>query len=355
MFLLAPDEKINLLCVSQGFASSENDRSSVVYLQNYFEYLKQNYPVDLTLVAMQYPFEKKKYDWHGIPVIALGGYKKSRAVRLKRWLFALASIIKLHRKRRFTHIHAFWLQESAFFGYLLSKFLSLPLYCTLMGTELEGKNVFRFLVRKGSIRFICLSDHHKGYLEDKSGLKVDIVIPWGVKENKISPAKEKETDILFVGYLNEVKNFDLFLEVTGELAEKMPGIKAGVIGDFFGLDRFRKQVSELGLERNVFFYGLLNNEDVLGIMARSKVLVHTSDFETQGYAMLEALSMGMYVVSKKVGIADASQRWKIARPRVEFVNTVMGLLSNYNPPEEGLVPYSMAETCKEYMKVYDRR
>lgn len=51
--------------------------------------------------------------------------------------------------------------------------------------------------------------------------------------------------------------------------------------------------------------------EMLKLMARSRVLVHPSRYESQGYVFLEALMQGMSVVSYPVSIASPSERWSV--------------------------------------------
>ena len=87
-------------------------------------------------------------------------------------------------------------------------------------------------------------------------------------------------------------------------------------------------------------------------MERSKVLVHTSSFESQGYVFLEAMSRGMSIVSFDVGIAIASNKWHVAKSNDDFKSAILNLLSQekkYIPK----YPYLIEGTIESYSKLYE--
>jgi glycosyltransferase involved in cell wall biosynthesis len=301
---------------------------------------------------MQYPFERRKYLWNGIQVIDLGGYKKPVFTRLINWRWCSKKISEIHKENPISHIHALWVKESALFANFLRYSLKVPLTVTPMGTELNQKNPFWFLLRKKNIRFVAVSKFHRKYLSTIYGKTNPDLIPWGIQPSSIEIPKFKRMDILFVGYLNKTKNFGLFLDVVKEVSAAIQVLKVGVVGDYFGLNEFEEQAEQKKISKNITFYGLIPNEQVIELMRESKILLHTSDFETQGYAMLEALANGMYIVSRQVGIAEASERWKIAKDKDEFVSLVLRLLKDYEPLPEGQVPYTLEETCRKYLEIY---
>lgn len=91
--------------------------------------------------------------------------------------------------------------------------------------------------------------------------------------------------------------------------------------------------------------------EVLKLMQRSKVLVHTSSYESQGYVFDEALINGMSIVSDEVGSARPGARWRIASEPASMAAAVGDLLRNA-PANDSTVPHPMSDTVSAYLDLY---
>ena len=119
--------------------------------------------------------------------------------------------------------------------------------------------------------------------------------------NMVTLAKEAEkaTDcycdndyIVYVGRLAESKRHDRALE-----AYKMSGIKASllIVGEGDMRASIEKKIDELGLKNSVQLCGFQKNP--YPIIKNSKLLILTSDYEGLPTVLIEALSLGVPVVS----------------------------------------------------------
>ena len=77
----------------------------------------------------------------------------------------------------------------------------------------------------------------------------------------------------------------------------------------------------MGLESNLTLAGNFKRHGVFDYMMRSKILLHTSSFESFGMVFNEALYYGLNIVSKPVEIAEATNRWQICNSEGEFIKT----------------------------------
>ncbi|ADN36169.1 glycosyl transferase group 1 [Methanolacinia petrolearia DSM 11571] len=117
--------------------------------------------------------------------------------------------------------------------------------------------------------------------------------------NRINPAREY-SDIIFVGRLIPEKNVDLLLQALVRICEKMPEIKAVIVGDGPEMQRLEDMVGDLGLTGNVTFMGFLHDyDDVIAVMKASKVFVLPSSREGFGIVAIEAMACGLRVVTVK--------------------------------------------------------
>jgi hypothetical protein len=86
-------------------------------------------------------------------------------------------------------------------------------------------------------------------------------------------------------------------------------------------------------------------------MMRSKILLHTSSFESFGMVFIEALYYGLNIVSKPVGIAEATNRWQICNSDGEFITAIKRFLQNPINHEQVLL-HSLEDTVKSYLSLY---
>lgn len=128
------------------------------------------------------------------------------------------------------------------------------------------------------------------------------------------------------------KNIDFILDALKIVATQIPDVLLVIAGDGPALPHVRALSEELGLSANCLFVGYLERESTLLDCYRSaNAFVFASRTETQGLVLLEALALGVPVVSTAVmGTADVLRdvRGAIVAPDepAEFAAAVVGLL-----------------------------
>ena len=104
--------------------------------------------------------------------------------------------------------------------------------------------------------------------------------------------------MLHVGRVAFEKNVDFIIRVLARVKERVPSVLLVLAGEGPALRASRRRVSELGLNAHVLFVGYLDRRDALLDCYRSAdVFVFASHTETQGLVLLEALALGIPVVS----------------------------------------------------------
>ncbi len=130
------------------------------------------------------------------------------------------------------------------------------------------------------------------------------------------------------------KNIDFILRVVARLKEDVPNVLLVVAGDGPALARLKQLSRHLEITENCLFVGYLNRETTLLDCYRSaSAFVFASRTETQGLVLLEALALGVPVVSTAVmGTADVLREVKgaIIAPEDEagFAQAIHSLLTN---------------------------
>lgn len=125
------------------------------------------------------------------------------------------------------------------------------------------------------------------------------VIPGGIDGERFRPADgPADIDVLFVGRLAPIKRVDLLLEALAQAARRIPGIRAGIVGDGDLRRALEEHAARLGLDR-VRFEG--RQADVAPFLVRARTFVLTSDSEGLPLSVMEAMTCGVPTVASNVG------------------------------------------------------
>jgi glycosyltransferase involved in cell wall biosynthesis len=146
---------------------------------------------------------------------------------------------------------------------------------------------------------VAVSDLTARRLKELGGSKLPItVVPNGVNTRDIAdiPAEGPSFDIIYVGRLLAHKRLDLLLEAVAELRGRHPKLSCLIIGSGPERERLRKLTATLALEDHVTFTGEVPEENVYGLLKKSKVFVLPSVREGFGMSVLEALACGVPAV-----------------------------------------------------------
>ncbi|HLE10838.1 MAG: hypothetical protein A2504_11835 [Bdellovibrionales bacterium RIFOXYD12_FULL_39_22] len=147
---------------------------------------------------------------------------------------------------------------------------------------------------------ISVSTALQRLLMDRCGVR-STVIPNCIDFNKFTPTarKEKNFSFLAVGYFNKIKRYDLLIAAFNKAFKNDPSVELRIIGDGYLMDDLKKMATDCGA--NITFLGGMGRSEVATNIATSHVLVSTSDFETFGVTLIEALASGVPVIATKSG------------------------------------------------------
>ncbi|MBL7826283.1 MAG: glycosyltransferase [Saprospiraceae bacterium] len=341
-----------VLLITPGFTADEHDRNCLPTLQLYAEALHQS-GRKVLIVSLDYPFHTHPYTWKGIPVFPCGG-------RNKRWLKPLVC----WRAMRHCHalldanpdavLHSFWLSWPCAIGQRVAARRGARHITTLMGQDAlpENKKWFRFLNPNRKDHFVVLSTFHQNALKANSGFEAGHIIPWGIDVATGNESGEpvRNIDVVGAGSLIPLKNWEKWLGVIALLKQEMPSIKAVLIGDGPEKMRLQERAERMGLAGCVQLLGEKTRPEVLNLMKRSKVLLHTSDYESQGFVFSEAAMSGCALVSTPVGLApDIAACSDTEAGLASLIKSVLA-----QQPIPAIRPPQLTETLAAYGVLYDQ-
>lgn len=102
-------------------------------------------------------------------------------------------------------------------------------------------------------------------------------------------------DVVYIGRLSYPKNPQRLMNVLKLAIEFNPKIKIAIVGDGDLLDEVKKISKESGIENNISFLGFQSNP--LKILKDAKVMIMTSRFEGTPMCALEAMALGVPIVT----------------------------------------------------------
>jgi glycosyltransferase involved in cell wall biosynthesis len=138
------------------------------------------------------------------------------------------------------------------------------------------------------------------FFRDK-GVDADLyVVSGGIDPMRFPPAVEASSyDLILTAYLTEVKRVDVFLRAVKYIVDKLPSVKAVIVGGGPLRGELDRMAKDFGIDRNVCIVGY--QDDIVSWLQKSKVFVLTSDSEGLSLAMIEAMMCGLPAVVSDVG------------------------------------------------------
>ena len=188
------------------------------------------------------------------------------------------------------------------------------------------------------------------------GNPIDIEL---VRKKATEKEIKEEFDVIFLGRLSLQKNPVRFINIISKLKEKKSKLKVAMVGN--GELEKECKIKELSLENTIKMFGFMENP--YPILKNSKVLCMTSNWEGYGLVAVEALALGVPVVTTSVGgLRDivTNQCGLICRNNIEFI-TEMGRIvieddyqvKKANGALERIIDISnIQDYCKNLLLVY---
>jgi glycosyltransferase involved in cell wall biosynthesis len=156
----------------------------------------------------------------------------------------------------------------------------------------------------------------------------------GKKFRKRYAIPENRPVLVHVGRIAYEKNIDFLMYMLQKTRQQIPEILLIIAGEGPALNNIKLLAQKLKLDKNVLFVGYLNRDsDLLDCYQAGDAFVFASKTETQGLVLLEAMALGVPVVSiAHLGTQDilGSQRGAlVAEDNIDdFSAKVIRLLSD---------------------------
>lgn len=190
------------------------------------------------------------------------------------------------------------------------------------------------------------------------------ILPGLNKDNFISAEKEPDPAMVYFGGMRDYKRPWECLYVFSGIRKLYPRTRLYVVGGGPSLNRVRDVADNLGLRDSVTFFGRLSYKDLMSLVSRSWVNIHSSVTEGFGLSILEAAACGVPTVAYSVpGVRDVIIQGSngILVPdgdRASLIDGVLRIFDNYpsNWPSASVNVaklYSWDKTANEWEKLME--
>jgi len=284
-----------------------------VYVQQISKQLSKNHNVTVVTAEKAESFKKGNLEFYSLNMFDPDLSTEDKEIHLKSFRQELEKTIDLNS---FDIIHAhYWL--SGLVAKQISDELNIPFIFTShsLGVFLEGYNKERVDCEKiimTGCNFVTSSSNFENTLISENyninAVKIKKIKP-GIDTEIFSPdlTLKRENVFLSVGRIQEQKGqlktisfLNNFKKIESDFVCYFVGGPSGKSGnDYF--QELKKSVKDLKLESHVEFLGDLPQYEIKELLNKSKLLIHTAQFETFGLVAIEANSMGVPVLTTNNG------------------------------------------------------
>ncbi len=350
-----PEPSKILVILTPAFPESEAPVTWVTSQQLMVRSLKENFPdTGIRVLSFLYPYDESEYDWHGARVKSFNGMEERRIRRAMLWQRIWQALKKMRKEKEIIGLLSFWCGECALIGHYFGKRYGIKHYCWICGQDARKTNSMVRLVRPSAGELVAMSAFLAEEFYRNHGIKPAHIIPNAIEPRQFPEAAStiKDIDVLGAGSLEQLKNYAVFIDIVKSLQTQIPGIRAMICGE--GPERAKLECLIKGyqLEENISLPGLTPHHELLPIMQRSKIFLHTSRYEGFSTVCLEALYAGAQVIS----FCDPGQgkipNWHIVRTAGEMIQKALELLASPNTRYASTLVYSMEDSAKAMMRLF---
>lgn len=307
-------------------------------------------------------------------------YPKKRLSGWRSMLWLINSFRGRHKAQSIDIIHCVWGHPPGFFGWILKLWFGIPLLIHLQGGDAVYLKKIKYGILKPGWKtrlilriyqkadaLVVLTRYQKMKLKESSPKLSPMVIPFGLDLAKFvfqprTPAPPFQ--LIHVAHLNPVKNQMTLLKAFAEILKKTDAYLH--IYGVDSLDGFlQEQANALGIGDRVEFHGLKSHPEIIQALAQSHMLLHSSLYEGEGMAILEALASGVLVCGSKVGIlSDLDKIATQTVPPEDYLQLAENAWKLLRDPEQGqklreqgkvwVNAQDMSWTVRQFERVYDK-
>ena len=350
-----------------------------VYVQQISKYLSENHSVTVVTGEKADSFTNKNLEFISLDIFESELNVEDKEIYLQEFKNKLEDSVDLNS---FDVIHAhYWL--SGLVAKEISNELNIPFIFTShsLGIFLDGYNKERVdcekivmtstnLVTASSVfETMLIADTYK--IDEN---KIKKITP-GVDKKIFIPdlSVEKENIILSIGRIQEQKGQLQTIEFLNNFKKIQNDFKCYFVGGPSGkhgneyLQELQQTIKDFNLDKHVEFLGDLPQTEIIELLKKAKLLIHTSKFETFGLVAIEANAMGVPVLTTNNGslmeIIENNKNGFLSENLIDsnvnnFVNNLFNNVAKYEEIHLSCIEkskkYDWMKTANELESLYQK-
>jgi glycosyltransferase involved in cell wall biosynthesis len=293
---------------------------------------------------------------------------------------SLITVFMLKYRGKISAIHAHTAFPAIMFPvFMVSVLYRLPFVITAHGSDVRVlrkvrivKLFQRFLLNRASY-VICVSKEIKQILALEYGLEDDklVIIPNGYDQTLLSKKKTRhfqgrERKIVFVAGLRSDKDPSTLIQAFKRVTNQHAHLKLVIVGDGPLKKSLEAMSKELNIADRVQFYGQVDHEKAMTILAECDIYVLTSINEGLPTSLVEAMALGKPIIATNVGgvpevIEDGINGLLV--PPMSPERVAQAIMQLLNEPQlakrlaaaatKSIEDYSWINVVKKHEQIYD--
>lgn len=350
---MAKDDR-TLLIITPGFPKNEADTTCLPSQQLFILALNRVEPaLNIVILSYEYPFFSKTYRWHGNTVISLNRWKKGFLNKCRTALDIYKVLQNQYKEKEVIGLLSFWCTEGALVGKYFAKLHGLFQYTWILGQDAKKGNKYVRWMSPRAEELIAMSDFLANEFYKNHKVLPGHIVPNGIDTSLFGQDEvERDIDVLGVGSLIALKQYDVFISLIKDLSVQIPGIKAVICGKGSEASHLQSQINQLQLQNNVMLSGEIPHRSVLKQMQRAKILLHPSSYEGFSTVCLEALYAGAHVISFCNPMMMWIRHWHIAQNKEEMMEFLLDLLQDPETEHRPILPFSLDSSAKSILELF---
>jgi len=348
------DMRPTFIIISPGFARDEKDSTCLPLQQNLIKAINKNFPsIKIIIVALQYPLIKSEYEWNGNKVISFGSRTKGKLYTLLLWRKVWLCLKKLRQENNVKGFLSFWAAECALIGNRFGKKYSIKHRCWILGQDARKENKHIKRMKPQPEELVALSDFIAEEFNRNHYIFPAHIITPGIDPTQFTHnVPERNIDVLGVGSLIPLKQYEIFIQIIATLKEKFPFINTVISGSGPEEEKLKTLIATYKLEKNIALIGEIPHEEVLLLMKRSKIFLHPSNYEGFGVVCIEALYAGAHVISFSKPMNAAIDQWHIVTNEIGMLGQSVALLQDEHIDHKSVLFSSMDNCAAKMVKLF---
>lgn len=342
-----------LVILTPAFPAHEYDENWVPSQQLFVRSVKKLFPeVNILVLSFIYPYATAGYYWHGVQVMSFDGMKYRKLRRPLLWRKTWKKLNEINKEQKISAMLSFWCGECALVGHYFGKRYGIKHIAWVCGQDARETNRLVKFIRPYPDELVAKSDFLADEFYRNHHIRPAHIIPNGIEPSLFEISdKPRDIDVLAVGSLSILKQYNIFIEITAALRKKFPALKAMLAGDGEDRDRLKKLAADYHLQENLSMTGMLAPAEAIKLMQRAKIFLHPSSYEGFSMACLEALYAGAHVISFVKPMHHDIKNWHVVKTKEEMKQKALELLENKKILFEPVLVYTMDDSAAAMMNL----